>query len=182
MLRLLLTHLLSAFIIHRPLFVVTLRPVATRKIRGSCTFALTDASGPCRSHLHLQMQLCLELYALFSVLHATLFLNSAAVGLRLRHTSTTTLSSTMNFAAPPIYRGRSPIHIFVDKIMNWVIECIGYPFRNTRLEYWLLNPVGQIGTIYMTNILVVFVLLVYLHYSSESFKAIAAAELAQAQA
>jgi hypothetical protein len=88
----------------------------------------------------------------------------------------------MPLFAPPVRRGPSALHIFVDHIMNWIYECISYPFRNTRFEYWLLVPVGQVGTIYMTAILVGFIWLIFVHYSVESLKPIAAAEKARARA
>ena len=53
-------------------------------------------------------------------------------------------------------------------------------FRNTPLAYWLLDPTGQIGTMYVTTILIVLVWLFYLHFSTESLKA-TAAEIARAK-
>lgn len=71
----------------------------------------------------------------------------------------------------PKYREPLWLELVVNNFLNSITALFHRSFRNTPLEYWLLHPEGQIGTLFMTVILVALVWMIWLEYSTQRAKA-----------
>lgn len=60
------------------------------------------------------------------------------------------------------YNLPTPFELFVDNTIKTVSAAMSDPVRNTRFEYWLLHPEGQIGTFFFSIMLAVLIWLIVL--------------------
>ena len=87
----------------------------------------------------------------------------------LHHTTDTMLIHW----AMPRYREPFWVEHVINNMLKRIDATLSQPIRGTALEYWLIDPQGQVGSVYCTLILGALIWLIALEYLSRSSKCVA---------